>query len=927
LQSIDFRQHPFGFPNDETAIGAFYRRWAPGMKIVQIRSIPGPNVYHPRSVIIATIDLQHAAETNSVDVPGFIDRLLEVLPGLREHYCSPRRPGGFVERLHRGTYLAHIIEHVVIELSGGIGFPVNYGKSIYGGRPGIYQVVLRSNNDAGMSELVRIAVELVTALIEGADFELRARLRSAKEVAEHTALGPSTLAIVTAAEARGIPWFRIGDESLIQLGYGKHRRFIQASVTSRTSVIGVDIASDKQLTKNILRDFGIPVPDGHVAMSLDEAIDALVALGGPVVVKPLNANHGDGVTLRIRDAKKMRKAYELATKFSSQVLVERCFSGIDYRVLVVNGRFVAAAARIPAHVVGDGSRSIRQLVANENHSPLRGEGHAKALSYIELDEDCQQFLHRCGYDLDSVPGIGERVFLREAANLSKGGSARDVSDEVHPDVRRLCERVARILDLDVCGIDLITPDIRLPITQSDAGVIEVNAGPGLRMHCAPSDGRPRDVGRAIIDMLFPAGQGGRIPIISVTGTNGKTTVARMIASILAYQGLNVGLTTTDGIFIGNHPIVNGDTTGPQSARTVLGDPAAEIAVLETARGGIVRRGLGYDWSDVGVITNIQADHIGQDGIESIDDIADIKSLVFERTREDGWLVVNLDDPNVVGLLERPRVKSLRRRIAGFCLHPLGGEQLQAVGADGRVYFRRGDWIIEQEGERQVRMMKVNDIPATLTGTADFQVANCLAAVAAARSMEVSTPIIAAAMSDFDGFVHNSGRVNVYELPLGIVILDYGHNADAFQAICRMAAKWRAARIAGVIGVPGDRDDSLIEEAGRAVAMGFDKVIIRDDIDRRGREPGAAARILCRSIQQLAPDLECRVILDEYQAIQTALEEMVAGEVLIIFYDEQPERVIAMIEAIGGRPCAGSPALATSIAAAASAPDLQFHQRC
>lgn len=855
------------------------------MHIEAIRTLSGPNVFNHRPVLVMRLHLGVLAGRESCDLPGFIGRLLEELPGLSDHHCSRGRPGGFVERLHEGTYFGHVAEHVAIELSQRAGIPVDYGKTVYAGADGVYDVAVRYTSEEGMRCLLETAVALVTALVDGTSFPLEARVEEARRIAARAELGPSTRAIVEAAERRDIPWTRIGRDSLVQLGYGQHRRFIQAAATSATSQIAVDVASDKQLTKELLERAFLPVPRGRVVHTADEAVAALKRLGGAVVVKPIDGNQGKGVSVGLVTPEQVVAAFHAAATYARCILVEEQFTGTDYRVLVVGGRVVAACERLPCHVVGDGRQTIAALVEETNRDPRRGEGHAQPLTRIVVDDIAQAHLASAGHSLDDVPGPGERVFLRQNANLSTGGTARDVTDLLHPDVIAVCERAARTVGLDVCGVDLVVQDISRPIERGRGGIVEVNAAPGLRMHHYPSEGQARDAGDAIVDLLYPPGAPARIPIFSITGTNGKTTVTRMIGHVLAASGRTVGMTTTGGIYIGGVRAVEGDTTGPGSARVVLSDPSVEVAVLETARGGIVRRGLGYDWADVAVLTNIGPDHIGQDGIESIDDIVHIKSLVAERVREGGTLVLNADDERLVQLAGHPRLRRVPKQVVWFSLddrHPLLRRHLDAGGT---AFFLRRGWLVEAAGGKEHRLVRAAAIPVTLRGQAAFQVANSLAAAAACRAHGIPRTVVAAALRSFHCGL-NAGRVSLFRLGGGHVLLDYGHNPGAFAAICRMAAGWRSGRrLVGIVGVPGDRGDELIEEAARVAACGFHRIVVREDADLRGRQPGEVAQLMAETIRREAPEVGCEVVHDAREALARELDGVRQGSIVVVFYDQ------------------------------------------
>ena len=545
---------------------------------------------------------------------------------------------------------------------------------------------------------------------------------------------------------------------------------------------------------------------------------------------------------------------------------------------------VAASERLPCHIKGDGVHTIAELIEIENQNPMRGEGHEKPLTQIKINSILLASMLKEGWILEDVPEEGEQVTLCSGMNLSTGGTAKDVTDEVHPTVKNLCERAARVINLDICGVDLVLEDISAPMPKEKGGIIEMNAAPGLRMHIFPSEGKPRDVGGAIVEMLYPNGENGRIPIISITGTNGKTTVSRMISHILKESGLIVGTTTTDGIYLNGEEIIKGDTTGPVSAKTILGDSSVKVAVLETARGGIVRRGLGYDWSDIGVITNISEDHIGQDGIETIDDIINIKALIAERVRPGGTLILNADDPNSLRVLERERVKALPKRIVLFSLDDKNPLLQKHLDENGTVYFAKNGWITEANGGGRYTLVKINSIPATMNGTAEFQIANALAAIAACRAYGLWCETIKS-LQTFKSDANNPGRNNLYKVGRGYALVDYGHNAGAFQAICRMAANWRGKTVTGIIGVPGDRDDSIIKDAALVAAEGFHKVVIKEDTDLRGRRSGEVARLLCETVTSVAPDRSCEIVLDEIAAFENALREIDETQVVVLFYDK------------------------------------------
>jgi cyanophycin synthetase len=870
------------------------------MRIDSIKTLSGPNIYSHKPVLAIKLYMEDLQERESRELPGFNERLIQKLPGLKHHHCSKGKPGGFIERLYEGTFFGHIVEHITLELTELAGVGTFHGKTRVTEDPTCYLVLVEYTAEHGTRFLAQVAVDLVQALIDECEFPIEEKLEQARKLIARTELGPSTRAIVDAATERGIPWFRIGDASLVQIGYGKNRKHIQAAISDGTRAVAVEIAGDKELTKNLLEQAAVPVPRGFVASTEEEAIQAMKELDQPVVVKPLDGRQGKGVSLNLSTPEEVRHAFLIAREHSGRVIVEELFSGRNYRVLVIGGKMVAASERLPASVEGDGHHTILELVEIENADPRRGDGHEKALTKLVIDSVASEYLKKAGRTPDDVPRAGETVALREGINLSTGGTARDVTDEVHPSVARLSERVARIVGMDICGVDLVLEDISQPFRKDGGGVIEVNASPGLRMHISPSEGTPRDVGSAIVDLLYPEGAAARIPIISITGTNGKTTVTRMIGHMLGTAGQTVGMTTTDGIYVGGSLLSEGDMTGPYSARAVLSDPAVEVAVLETARGGIARRGLGYDWSDISVITNIAGDHIGQDGIRSIEDIVYIKSLVAERVREGGTLVLNADDEHLSRLVHQPRVSRLKRQIVYFSLHEnsLLVKKHRAMG--GTAFFVRNGWIIEARHSMEYKVARVDTIPVTLSGAAEYNVANCLAATAVARAHGLSRGQIAETLMAFQSTVHNAGRTNLFQLNGGFLMLDYGHNADAFKAVCRLASQWKDRRVTGIIGVPGDRADDVVREAGRAAADGFHRIVLKEDRDRRGRAPGEIIDLLHTSIKEIAPDLECLIRPDEVEAVKTEIASMEPGDVVVVFY-EKLQPVLQILEAAGATP--------------------------
>jgi cyanophycin synthetase len=871
------------------------------MNIRAIRTLEGPNVYLYRPVLVMELDLEDLADRETREFPEFNERLLELLPGLREHVCGTGKAGGLLERLDGGTYFGHVIEHVALELSQPAGAPVNFGKTRVTGNPSVYNIIVEYTSAPVMRMLLEMAVDVVGRLARNEPVtDLDHRLAEARRLLERTQLGPSTDAIVASAVSRGIPATRLNDDSLVQLGYGEHRRLIEATVASTTSSIAVEIASDKQLTREFLGRAFLPVPSGGVAHTEEEAVRLFDEIGGAVAVKPLKGNQGRAVTLEVRTRSALLTAFKDAVGVSGAAVVEEMFEGRDYRVLIIGGGMAAASEREPAQVAGDGVATVEQLVEQTNRDPRRGDAHEKPLTRISIDACALEVLDAQGLGPGDVPAAGRRVLLRRTANLSTGGTARDVTDLVHPDVAAMCERAARVIGLDICGVDLIMPDIGKPMPRTRAGIVEVNAGPGIRMHHHPSHGSARDVGAGIVDMLFPAGSNGRIPIVAITGTNGKTTVARMLAHAFAAAGKATGLTTTDGVYVRRVAVACGDMTGPRSAKAVLADPGVEVAVLETARGGIVRGGLGYDWSDVAVVTNIQADHIGQDGIKSVEDLVHIKSLVPERVREGGTIVLNADDEGTAALADADRIQRIPRQIVFFSLQSRNQRVQRHVEAGGTAYFPRNGWIVEARGMVLQPVCRIASIPCTLGGAAQFNLSNALAAVAAGRAMGLRSAVLAAALASFAPERENPGRANLYAVQHGYLLLDYGHNPAAITAIAGMLSKWRGRRLTGILGLPGDRLDKVACDAVAAAAHAFDRIFVREDEDLRGRRSGEMAELIIREISRLRPDCPCTVIPDQQEALRTALASMEPAELVVMFYDDY-ERVREVAEASGATP--------------------------
>lgn len=852
------------------------------MKIVDTRVYTGRNIYSHKLCIKLTVDVEDKYDTPTMDIDGFNEKLLKALPNLRNHKCSLGYVGGFVERLNTGTYLPHVYEHMIIEMQNILGFnEVKYGKarcvdkSIYNV---IYQYELK---EAGLL-CAKYALECINTIILGDDYPMDKAMEEIEKSIADIRLGPSTLGIYNEAVKRGIPVLKIGNQSILQLGYGKKQRRIEATLTDTTTCIAVDIACNKELTREALKTAGIPVASGETVDNSGDVVRACRKIGYPVVIKPLNGNQGKGVTVGITDDEEAVFAYDVASKINKNVLIEKFIEGQDYRALVLNKRVVAVSLRMPPRVVGDGEHSISQLIERENENPLRGYGHEKPLTKILIDDITINYLKSKGMSLEYIPKRNEKVILRFNANLSTGGVAKDCTDIIHPDNIEIITRAAEAVGLDIAGIDICTRDISKPIRETGGVIIEINAAPGIRMHMYPTYGKPRNAASYIVDYLFPKVEDYSIPVVSITGTNGKTTTTRMIAHTLSLKGLCVGMTTTSGVYINNKLIMKGDNTGPDSARCVLMDKSVDAAVLETARGGIIRRGLGYDLADVGVITNISEDHLGIDGIETMEDLTNVKSLVAEAVKDYGYVVLNADDPSVN--IINQRVKS---NIIYFSKNPDNIILKKHLQDQGLGVFLRNNFICFGDGEKVLPIVNVSEIPSTMDGKLEYNIENAMASAAACIGLKENIETIAKGLKTFFlDEIQNPGRFNVYSVDNFKVVVDYGHNIGGYNAVINGLKKLDAKRLIGVIGVPGDRKDENIIEIGRISGSEFDCVYIKEDKDKRGRREGEVAAILEMGVLSAGMDKSnYRVILDEGEALKAAMEDAGDGDCIVVFYED------------------------------------------
>ena len=866
------------------------------MRILNRNVYVGPSQYAKFPVIRLELDLDALEQWPTAKLGGgFIDGLLAALPGLAEHGCSYREPGGFVRRMREGegTWLGHVLEHVAIELQNVAGEDVTFGRtrSISDDRPGVYSVVYEyAQREEGIA-----AGELALKLL---DSLLPAELRNATDAgwnweeerdgfiryAQRRALGPSTASLVKAAVDRGIPWLRLNEQSLVQLGHGKYQQRIQATVTGRTPHIAVELASDKEETNKILGSLGLPVPRQELVQSADAAWRAARRLGGAVVLKPYNGNHGRGITINIREEDEVRAAFEAAREHSRSVIVETYLAGDDHRLLVVNGELVAATRRTPGHVVGDGTSTVEQLIEVVNSDPRRGVGHEKVLTKLKLDREAELMLERLEYTASSVPKAGEVVPLRSTANLSTGGTATDVTDVIHPDNRAMAERAVRAIGLDVGGVDFLSTNIAESYKTIGGGICEVNAAPGFRMHIAPSEGTPRDAAGPVMDMLFPVGTPARVPIAAITGTNGKTTTSRMLAHIAKMAGYTPGLTTTDGVYIDGQRTVEGDMTGPVSARMVLCDPQIDLAVLETARGGLVRAGMGVTEVDVGAVLNVASDHLGLKGIDTLEQLAEVKRIVVEAATE--CAVLNADDTNVLKMSGYTDAKVICY-VTMNPSHPLVREHVRAGGrACALEAGVNGHMITLYDKGSHIPLLWTHLIPATLEGRAMHNVQNAMFAAAMAFSMGMKLDAIRHGLRTFDTtFFQAPGRMNVYGEHPFKVIMDYAHNAHAVGMMADLAQRLDASRRIVVLAGPGDRRDEDLREIANVVAGKFDHYVVRRDDSLRGRDGDEVPRIIAKALQAAGVAHDAiSTIPDEQEAVDAALRMGQPGDLIVMFAD-------------------------------------------
>ncbi len=853
------------------------------MRIIEIKVLRGPNYWSIRrdKLIQMRLDLEEMEEHPTNKISGFRDRLEKLLPSMYSHRCSVGTPGGFFERVEEGTWMGHVIEHIALEIQTLAGMDTGFGRTRGTGKEGEYYVVFSYMEKEAGVYAAEASVKIAQALADDTAYDLEKDIQTLREIREDTRLGPSTGSIVQEAAKRGIPYIRLNKSSLVQLGYGIHQKRIRATIASTTSNIGVDIAGDKEETKDLLEAAEIPVPVGKIIQNEEDLKDAIDSIGYPIVIKPIDGNHGKGATTNITNYEQAKKALVAAQAYSKSVICERFITGFDFRVLVINHKFICAALRTPASVTGDGEHNIQWLINETNKDSRRGYGHEKVLTQITIDDFTQKMLDDKGYTLQTVPSKNELVLLKPTANLSTGGTSTDVTDEVHPANIFFAERISKIVGLDICGIDIMAPDLKVPITENGGAVLEVNAAPGFRMHIEPSVGLARNVAEPVINMLFPKGSTGRIPIIAITGTNGKTTTSRLVSHICKSAGYKVGFTTSDGIYIQNHLMMSGDCTGPISAEFVLKDPTVDFAVLECARGGILKAGLAFRNCDVAIVTNVSEDHIGLGGIENIEQMAKVKAVLPETVFPHGYAILNADDDLVYEMR-----KGLECKVALFSMdenNPRIKEHCEeggiaAVLENGYVTILKGTW--------KVRIEKVRDIPLTFEGKAVHNIMNTLPAVLATYLFrEIEIEDIKLALTTFiPSPAQTPGRLNLFQFKKLQILVDYAHNPAGLHLLGDFVKKMDGSPKVGIISGTGDRRDEDIKEMGKIASTYFDEIIIRQDKHLRGRTAEEIVHLLTAGIKEGNKEIPVEVKSHEQEAILYAYNNAKPGSLITIMAD-------------------------------------------
>lgn len=852
------------------------------MKIDKIQALRGPNIWsvQRKKLIQMRLDLEEMEQFPTNKIEGFRERIEAMFPTMIEHRCSEGCRGGFFSRIERGTWMGHVIEHIALEIQTLAGMETGFGRTRETKTPGIYNVVFSYTEENVGLFAAESAVAIAEALIAGTDYNVEADIQKMREIRERVRLGPSTGSIVEEAVARDIPWIRLGTNSLVQLGYGINQMRFQATITCKTSSIAVDIACNKEQTKRMLDMASIPVANGGICVDEEDLTDVIKKIGYPIVIKPLDGNHGKGASINVKKWEDAVEGLAYAKKYSHRVIVEKFITGYDFRVLVIDNKLVAAAKREPAHIKGDGIQTIQQLIDETNLDPKRGYGHENVLTQIDVDRDTTDLLEKLNYTLETVPKKGEVVYLKSTANLSTGGTSIDVTDMMHPENIFLCERISRVIGLDVCGVDIMAENLTQPLKENGGCILEVNAAPGFRMHLAPSEGLPRNVAAPVIDMLYPPGKPSRIPIIAVTGTNGKTTTTRLLAHIVKNNGYKVGFTTSDGIYVQNHMMEKGDTTGPISAEYILKDPTVEFAVLETARGGILRSGLGFSRCDIGIITNIQEDHLGLSDIHTLDDLARVKATVVRSIKKDGWAILNAEDDQCLKI-----ANELSCNVAYFSMDENNPKAKQFSKEGKIVAVYENGFITIKKGEWKIRVERATHVPLTMGGKAKFMIANVLAATLASYLQGFKTDDISLSLQTFiPSAAQTPGRMNIFEFKKFKVLIDFAHNPAGYKGVEEYLSSIEATKKIGIIAGVGDRRDEDIKECATIAARMFDHIIIRQEKHLRGRTEEEIIGLIMEGIAESGKTVTHEIIKKEVEAIKHAIDNAEDGSFITALSD-------------------------------------------
>lgn len=852
------------------------------MKILKIQALRGPNLWsiQRKKLIQMRLDLEEMEQFPTNKIEGFRERIEALIPSMIEHRCSEGERGGFFARVERGTWMGHVIEHIALEIQTLAGMETGFGRTRETKTPGIYNVVFSYVEENVGLFAAESSVAIAEALIAGKPYDIDADIQRMREIRERVRLGPSTGSIVEEAVARDIPWIRLGTNSLVQLGYGVNQMRFQATITCKTSNIAVDIACNKEETKRMLDLASIPVASGSICVDEEDLQNTIKKIGYPIVIKPLDGNHGKGASINVTNYDDARAGLEYAKKYSRRVIVEKFITGFDFRVLVIDNKLVAAAKREPAHIKGNGKQTIQQLIDETNRDPRRGYGHENVLTQIDVDRDTLDLLEKKNYTLETVPKQDEIVYLKSTANLSTGGTSVDVTDMMHPENIFLCERISRVIGLDICGIDIMAENLTQPLKETGGCILEVNAAPGFRMHLAPSEGLPRNVAAPVIDMLYPPGKPSRIPIIAITGTNGKTTTTRLIAHIVKNNGFRVGFTTSDGIYIQNHMMEKGDTTGPISAEYILKDPTVEFAVLETARGGILRAGLGFSRCDIAIITNIQEDHLGLNDIDTLEDLARVKSVVVRSVKKDGWAILNAEDEYCLKI-----AKELSCNVAYFAMDENAPIVKQFAKEGKIVAVYENGFITIKKGEWKIRVERATHVPLTMGGKAKFMIANVLAASLASYLYGFKTDDISLSLQTFiPSAAQTPGRMNVFEFKKFKVLIDFAHNPAGYRGVEEFLSNVEATRKIGIIAGVGDRRDEDIKECARIASRMFDHIIIRQEKHLRGRTEEEIIGLIMEGIKESGKNPTTEIIKKEVEAIKHAIDNAQEGSFITALSD-------------------------------------------